>query len=523
MGHYLNPGNAGFETIRKNTYIDKSELIELINSTIGTLQKLTCISRPRRFGKSCTAKMLCAYYDRSCHSESLFDDLKIAEEKDYKKYLNQFDVIYIDLTEFLTTSEKSHVVQNITEKVTAELNEAYPQIPKRKDFLDSLLSAVEITGRPFIFIIDEWDAMFREDEYDQNLQKEYILLLRSLFKNSGVTDKIVAAAYITGILPIKKYGTQSAISDFEEFTMVKPRRFAPYVGFTEDEVRKICQKFNMDFEEMRDWYDGYFFKNAGHIYNPNSVMKAVNNREFDSYWSSSETYESLRYYIDIDFDGLQKDIVRMLGGVSVPVSTTAFQNDMTSIKDKDDVLTLLTHLGYLAYDDASETVRIPNDEVRIQFVDAVRHSSHEQTSRLISESDELFQDTLEGNEEKVAEGIERFHELYSTPLFYNNEQALRSVIRIAYLSCINHYLRIEEMPAGKGFADMVFIPRKNDTYPAMIIELKWDQDVQEAIDQIKQKDYKEALHGFEGDVLLVGISYDPKTKKHNCKIRKEKI
>ena len=376
MGHYLNPGNAGFQTVRRNQYVDKTGLIELINETIGTDQKLTCVSRPRRFGKSCAAKMLCAYYDRTCDSKELFDDLSIAKEKDYHDHLNQYDVIYIDITEFLNTLDKSHAVQNISNKVTVEIVEAYPQIPKESTLTDALLSAVGITGKPFLFIIDEWDAIFREASEDDTLQEEYILLLRSLFKNSGVTDRIVAAAYITGILPIKKYGTQSAISDFREYTMVKPRRFAPYVGFTENEVKELCHESDMSFEEMQEWYDGYYFENAGHIYSPNSVMEAVKNREFDSYWSSSETYESLRHYIDIDFDGLQKDIIRMLGGDRIPVSTTAFQNDMTSIKDKNDVLTLLIHLGYLAYDDAWKTVYIPNKDVKTQFMDAVRHSEN---------------------------------------------------------------------------------------------------------------------------------------------------
>ena len=376
MGHYLNPGNAGFQTVRRNQYVDKTGLIELINETIGTDQKLTCVSRPRRFGKSCAAKMLCAYYDRTCDSKELFDDLSIAKEKDYHDHLNQYDVIYIDITEFLNTLDKSHAVQNISNKVTVEIVEAYPQIPKESTLTDALLSAVGITGKPFLFIIDEWDAIFREASEDDTLQEEYILLLRSLFKNSGVTDRIVAAAYITGILPIKKYGTQSAISDFREYTMVKPRRFAPYVGFTENEVKELCHESDMSFEEMQERYDGYYFENAGHIYSPNSVMEAVKNREFDSYWSSSETYESLRHYIDIDFDGLQKDIIRMLGGDRIPVSTTAFQNDMTSIKDKNDVLTLLIHLGYLAYDDAWKTVYIPNKDVKTQFMDAVRHSEN---------------------------------------------------------------------------------------------------------------------------------------------------
>lgn len=520
MGMYFNPGNEGFRSVLAGEYVDKTGMIRLINDVIGTKQKLVCVSRPRRFGKSFAAQMLSAYYDCSCDSSALFDDLSIAEDPSYHSHMNQYLVVYLDITNILGKTTPDHVVAFIEKAVTAEIKQEFPTVFPALSFDEVLLHTVERTGKKFIFIIDEWDALFREDEKGAAVQEEYIRFLRMLFKSSGTTDRIFAAAYMTGILPIKKYGTQSAVSDFREFTMVKPRQYGPFVGFTEPEVRALCVDHKMPFEEMKEWYDGYFFDGIGSVYSPNSVMEAIRNREFDSYWQSSETYETLREYIDIDYDGLQKDIIRMMGGASLPVRTTSFQNDMTSIRSKDDVMTLLVHLGYLAYDAENGTVRIPNAEVSAQFVDAVRNSEHRETARLIAESDRLIRNTIEGNETAVAKEIDRVHNSYAAPLFYNDEQALRSVVKTAYISCINHYVRIEELPSGKGYADVVYFPRSHSMYPLLLIELKWNGSADGAIAQIKAKNYPEAIRNYGGEVLLVGINYDPKSKEHTCRIER---
>ncbi|MDO4556360.1 MAG: AAA family ATPase [Lachnospiraceae bacterium] len=195
-----------------------------------------------------------------------------------------------------------------------------------------------------------------------------------MFK-SPLTDKAILGAYMTGILPIKKYGTQSAVSDFKEFTMLTPKRLAKYVGFQE-EVKQLCEKYDVDFAEMKRWYDGYSFYRMKSIYNPNSVIEAIRNGEFLSYWARTETYESLKIYIERNEDGLKEAIVQMLGGAHVPVEVETFRNDMISIKCKDDVLTLLIHLGYLAYDQSTKTAFIPNEEVRQEFVRAVMAGKH---------------------------------------------------------------------------------------------------------------------------------------------------
>ncbi len=383
MGRYLNLGNAGFASIRKDLYVDKSGVISLINRTLGTQNKLTCVSRPRRFGKSFTAKMLCAYYDKSCDSMSLFSDLEIAADHTFCRHLNQYDVIYLDITWFLSTvGDIQDTVMYLQQEVIRELSEAFPNVTAQKHSLPLALSDIcQAVSRKFIIIIDEWDALFREAKENEPVQKEYIKLLRSLFKSSQ-TDLIVEAAYLTGILPLKKYGTQSALTDFQEYTMIQPKKMAKYMGFTQEEVQKLCDRYQIDFPEMKKWYDGYSFRTMKSVYSPNSVMQAVRNEEFSSYWTQTETYESLKCYIDMNMDGLKETLIQMLGGTKCEIDTGTFQNDMTSLKNRDDVLTLLVHLGYLAYDADQKSVFIPNEEVRLEFLRAVKTGRHKQLYKL---------------------------------------------------------------------------------------------------------------------------------------------
>ena len=525
MGIYLNPGNSGFQEIRNGRYVDKSGLISLVNRTIGTKQKLICISRPRRFGKSYAAQMLCAYYDRTCDSSGLFCDLSIASDEklngSYQKHLNKYDVIYLDMTNIMGKAAPQDMLAFIETRVTEELLEAYPDLKAGKAFDETLLMAVELTGHKFIMLIDEWDAPIRETP---EIQKMYLQFLRMLFKGSGTTDRIFAAAYMTGILPIRKDGSQSAISDFRELTMVFPGDFAEYVGFTEKEVKELCQEYENDFLAMKQWYDGYVLEGVGSIYNPSSVMRALHEQRFRSYWTETSASKSLMEYISLDFDGMSRTAAQLLGGIEVPVDTNGFSNDLVTFRDRDDVLTLLIHLGYLAYNEETQTVRIPNEEIRLEFTRAVRGVKRDETIRRVRESDQLIYDTIHQNEEAVADQIEKIHAEETALLFYNNEQALRSVIKLAYFSYKDHYLKFEELPAGDGYADLVYLPKKGSLVPALVIELKWNQSAKGAIDQIREKRYPEALRDYGGDVLLVGIGYDKNAgagkRKHTCKIEK---
>lgn len=524
MGTYLNVGNAGFSSVRKGLYVDKTGMISFINQTLGTKDKLTCVSRPRRFGKSFAAQMLCAYYDKSCDSRKLFEGLEISKDDSFETYLNQYDVIYLDITGFISRAfikgDLPNVVINLQNEVTAELEAAYPEAERCGSLPDMLYQISQATGQKFIFIIDEWDALFREAKDDKFLLDSYIQLLRGLFKDSGKTDRMIEAAYMTGILPIKRYGSQSAVSDFREYTMLAPRKLAKYTGFTEAETAWLCKEYGVDFSEMKRWYDGYSFSRIKSVYNPNSVIEAVKNEEFGSYWARTETYESLKIYIELNEDGLKEAVVQMLGGESIPIETETFQNDMTNIKRKDDVLTLLIHLGYLAYDAERKRVFIPNEEVKQEFIRTVTVGRHKELARLIQNSDLLLQQTLNMDHEAVAAAIEEAHKASAIPLTYNSEEALRSTIRFAYLTCVDEFMRIEELPSGHGYADMVFIPRKNSSMPVILVELRWDKTAESAIEQIKSRDYPQVLWEYGGEILLVGINYSEKSKKHSCKIEK---
>ena len=530
MGVYVNPGNIAFQRINSSEYVDKTMIIDLVNARIGKNNSFVCISRPRRFGKSFAAKTLAAYYDCSCDSHELFNDKKIAECESYEKHLNQYNVINLDITGFISSAEQvgaslREIPGMIVNAVKKEVLALDPELPADKDLESLLTEYVSKEGnKPFVFIIDEWDAMIREAKNDPEAQKRYLNLLRSWFKNSNFTPNVVAAAYMTGILPIKKDGSQSAISDFEEFTMVNPRDFSGYVGFTEDEVHRICQENDADFVLMKQWYDGYSFKGAGSVYNPNSVMKAAKYGDFDSYWTETSAAEGLMEYISHDYNGLTKTIAELIAGIDVKVSVTGFANDLTTFRGKDDVLTLMIHLGYLAYDSVNKTVRIPNEEIKLEFQKAVKEVKHTATLERLKASEQLFLDTIEGNEVAVAEQIEKIHMEETSPIHYNKEDSLRSVIKLAYYTYRDNYVQWEELPAGAGYADVAYLPKYGSGYPILLIELKWNKDAETAIQQIKNRHYPDSFKDFGREILLVGITYDKDApagnRRHICKIEK---
>ena len=517
MGTYLNPGNSGFAEIVSDDYIDKTGMIDLINRKINKPKKLICISRPRRFGKSYAAQMLCAYYDHTCESESLFDDKEISKSDSYKDHRNQYNVIYLDMSNLLGKVKPELLISFIEENVTEELLSEYPSLKKGSTFDQTLINTVELGKPKFIMIIDEWDAPIRETP---QITKEYLLFLRMLFKSSGTTSKIFAAAYMTGILPIKKDGSESAISDFREFTILQPGPFAKYTGFTETEVKGLCGQYSMSFDQAKQWYDGYDFKRSEPIYNPYSVMQAMKRKAFRSYWRKTSKAESLKTYVGMNMDDLQDKIMRLIAGEPVEVYTDDFENDFETFNSSDDVLTLMIHLGYLVYDVDTSMARIPNEELRIEFKRLLNRPSNKRLADLVRDSERLLKDTLNGNETAVVETIKRVRETNYAPIYYNNEQALRYVIKFAYIVCVDYYLKVEELPTGHGIADVVFIPKRDTSLPAMIVELKWNETANSAINQIKEKKYPTILEDYVGEMVLVGINYNEKSKKHSCKIEK---
>ncbi len=526
MGKFVNPGNEAFQrVVRTGKYVDKSGMIEFTNNIIHDFRPLICFSRPRRFGKSIAAHMLTAYYSKGCDSREIFSALKIAELLTFEDELNKNTVIYLDMQEFRSYASRHNatqqIVQHIQDVVVQELKLEYPNIVKddENDIPHALAEINSKTGEQFIVIIDEWDCLFREDKENEAIQEMYVNFLRGMFKSASA-DAFIKLAYITGILPIKKYGTQSALNNFREYTMVSPGKLAEYVGFTEAEVQALCERYEMDFEECKRWYDGYSFNQMESVYSPNSVMNAIDNGEFGSYWTKTETYESLRFYIDMNFDEVRTAIISMLSGEMVEIDPETFQNDMVNIHNRDDVLTLLVHLGYLAYNGNEKSVYIPNEEVRAEFIRATKNSSREELSRVIKNSDSLLKATLRMDGEEVAERIEMAHQYYANAKFYNNEQALRMVIMLAYVSRVDDYCDFQELPSGKGYADILFFPKKKSRKPALLIELKWNRSSGGAIEQIKENGYCDAISGYGGDILLIGINYDEKEKVHTCQIEK---
>ena len=525
MGRFLNPDNSAFQVaLNSEIYVDKTGLLEYTNRVMGTKQGYICNSRPRRFGKSITADMLTAYYSRGCSSREMFEKLNIGKSTDFLEHLNRYDVIHLDIQWCINPAGgPEQVIRYITEKTIEELKICYPE--EMKEEMNSLPEALSrlssVTGSKFIIIIDEWDVLLRDKAVSQNVQEKYIDFLRGLFKGSEPM-KYIRLAYLTGILPIKKEKTQSALNNFDEFTMLGAGRLAPYIGFIESEVRQLCETYDQDFERVRKWYDGYHL-GVYHVYNPRAVVSLMLRGEFRSYWSETASYETVVPLINMNYDGLRTAIIEMLAGTKTEVDTSVFQNDAQNMQSKDDVLTYLIHLGYLGYDQDRKAAFVPNEELRQELTTAVRSKKWNEMIAFWQESEALLNATLDMEETVVAEGLEKLHMDYVSAIAYNNENSLSSVLAIAYLSAMQYYFKpVRELPAGRGFADFVFIPKPEyrEDYPALVVELKWNQNANTAIKQIQDKKYPDSIQNYMGNILLVGISYDKKSKKHQCRIRR---
>lgn len=519
MGIYLNPDNENFKaTLTREIYVDKTEMISVINHFMATDNKYICVSRPRRFGKTITGNMLSAYYSKGCDSKELFSPYKIAKAPDFEKNLNKFYVIKIDMnSEFQNSTDKNNLIKNLTKKIKAEFRNAFNSVTlEEEDSLgESILKIYAQIKEKFIIIIDEYDVLVRE-KTSSELFTEYLSLLNGLFKSDTLRPAI-ALAYLTGILPIVRDKIQSKLNNFEEYTIMDASELAEYIGFTSDEVENLCVEYNINYEECKNWYDGY--KQHGYeIYNPESVVKSIKKKEFGSYWGKTSTYEAIAERIRANFEGTKEDVIKMISGESVDVNITRFMNTMDSFNAKSDVFTYLIHLGYLAYDREEKTCYIPNREVRQEWFNAIEaESEYSITNQIIQSSKELLKETLNGNSEEVAKALDISHIHVTSNRSYNNEDALQSAIYLSFIYALNKYTCIKEMTAGKGFADVVYIPLKNSE-PALIVELKRNSCAESALNQIKEKKYFESLSNYSGKILFIGINYDENKKTHECKI-----
>ena len=522
MGNYLNPDNSKFQrAVNSDIYVDKTGLIKYTNRVMNTMQAYVCVSRPRRFGKSMAADMLTAYYSKGCDSREVFSGLEITEDETFDRYLNKYDTVFLNVQEFLSrSSDVKELIARIKQRVIRELTRQYPDVElfDSTDLAETMQDIYAESKCPFVLIIDECDCIFREFKNDKEAQEKYLDFLRDLIKDKSY----IHLAYMTGILPIKKYGTHSALNMFDEFSMIDPGPMAEYVGFTEEEVASLCEEYKMDGEEVKCWYDGYSFDKVPAVYSPRSVVSCMRFGKIGNYWNQTETFEALKIYIDMNFDGLREDVLSMMAGESVPVNTGSFINDMATFRTEDDVLTLLIHLGYLAYDYENKTVRIPNNEIRGEYVNSVAVSEWGEVSTALKNSADTLNAIWQKRPLQVAEGIRQAH-FETAHIQYNDENALSYTISLALYAARNFYTVHRELAGGKGFADLVFVPRKKfQEKPALIVELKWDKSVRGAIEQIRQKEYFESLKEYQGNMLLVGINYNIRTKDHECVIEELK-
>lgn len=518
MGNYLNPGNERFSrAVNSEIYVDKTGLIKYTNKVLNTLQEYICVSRPRRFGKSVAADMLTAYYSRGCDSAELFEGMEISKDKHFNEYRNKYNTIFLNMQEFLSRSENvEELISRINKLVIRDLKKQYPSADyfDETDLAQSMADVFDECRCSFVIIIDEWDCIFREFKENKEAQEKYLDFLRNFLKDKSYIQLV----YMTGILPIKKYGTHSALNMFSEFSMLNPRQLAEYVGFTEKEAESLCSRYQVSLEELKEWYDGYRFETVSSVYSPKSVVEAVTSGICDTYWNQTETFEALKMYLDLNFEGLRDDVLSMMAGEKIPVNTGSFSNDMTTFHTEDDVLTLLIHLGYIGYDFDQKSVFIPNNEIRGEFVNAVSVSEWGEVSKALKNSADTLNAIWQMKPELAVKGIEQAH-FETSHLQYNDENALSYTISLALYAARNFYHVYREFPAGKGFADMVYIPKnKFPDKPCLVVELKWDKDAQGAIAQIKERKYCQSLEEYRGRILLIGINYDKKTKEHSCVI-----
>ena len=520
MGIYLNPNNDNFTEITNHEiYVDKTMMISVLNRIMKVNNKYVCVSRPRRFGKTIAGNMLSAYFSKGVDSRELFAPYKISHDPSFESNLNKLNVIQIDMnSEFKNELDKENLLNNLQTKIVAEFIEQFPDIEfnPKESVGNCILKAYAKKNEHFVIIMDEYDVLVREN-VSEKLFHQYLDFLNGLFKSNTLRPAI-SLAYLTGVLPVIRDRVQSKLNNFDEYTILNAGKLAEFIGFTSDEVKDLCKKYNADYEEYKRWYDGYSQRGI-EIYNPESVVKSLLNESVGNYWSKTSTYAVISDRIQENFEGMKDDVIKMISGESVSVNVTRYMNTMTDFSTRSDAFTYLIHLGYLAYDNESETCRIPNKEVQQEWFNAIEaNRDYLVTNRIIHASKELLSETLRMNEDAVAKALDESHIHVTSNRSYNNEDALQSAIYLSYIYALNKYTVLREVTSGKGFADVVFIPFVPNL-PAMIIELKRNGSNESALNQIKEKRYFSSLEHYSGNLLFVGINYDEEKKTHECKIK----
>ena len=552
MGNILNPtdSNSFINLVKfkeSEIFVDKTEFIEKMSSKINTQNRFIAITRPRRFGKTVTAHMLSAYYSKGYVGQKIFDKLEIANKPSFAEHLNKYNVLYIDMNsirddyiaytedEDLQVKGVTSIVDYLQYSVIEELKEdkEYANILSesrkvgKKNLSSALNEICNQTKEQFILIMDEWDLICREYRNEPELLEKFIEVMRGLFK-SDKGQACFALAYLTGILPIKKYNSQSALNVFKEYNMLRPVPYEEYFGFTEEDVAKIVKlpQCKINHQDLKEWYEGYKL-NGKDIYNPNSVVSAISDGICQSYWSGTSSNEEVVNLINMNFDGIKDDIIHLIEGSTIQFSCTTFQNDMVSIKTKDDIFSLLVCLGYLGCVDDGGDYRlayVPNKEIRTALSSIVKSQPWFNSMPIIERSKSLFEaiTTLDAN--KAAEIITEIHNSPNVSLLtYNREESMVFCLISGLMwQTEREYEVFRELQSGKGSADLIYVPKRNMHLPILLIEFKYGQNAEDAIKQIKEKEYFSRYRDgdYPNDVLLIGINYNPKTKEHQCLIEK---
>lgn len=513
---YLNtnsPYKSFQMALNDDIYVDKTLLISAVSRRIARENRFICITRPRRFGKSINANMLAAYYTVGFDSGSLFKNCLIADRLDYGSHINQHNVIFIDLSRLPRACNScQEYISEIENNIIDDLYTAYPDLrDKRFSNIDQLFS---MTGNQFIFILDEWDSVFYKDFMTKSDRELYLRFLENLLKGQSYVD----LAYMTGVLPIAKYSSGSALNMFDEYSFLDDDLYDSYFGFTEEEVRELCTSYTKpSFEEIKYWYDGYYMTDGSSLFNPRSVTSALTRGRCRNYWTETGPMSEISDCIEHNVDAVREDIVQLVSGIPVEISLSGYSASDLKLDSRDEILSAMVVYGFLSYHD--QILRIPNHELMQKFQTVLNRKSLGAVKEIVDRSEEMLEATLRQDCEKVASILEYVHDKEIPFLQYNDENSLSCVITLCYLYARNFYRIEREEKSGKGYCDYLFYPLKNSR-PAIVLELKYGKKCQEALDQIKRKNYIDKVHDCR-EILLVGINYSPSIDKHHeCIIEK---
>lgn len=533
MGKYLNSINAcslyRSETL-KPYFVDKTMMLLELFPLIREGSNFICITRPRRFGKTVMANMISSFLSQGQVSKDIFENLTISQSESYQQFLNQYNVIHISFNELprkCTTYEQ--YMERIENRLLEDLKQAYPDCKIRDDeaIWDALTDIHEMTQVQFVFIFDEWDFIFHRSFVTESNKKEFISFLSSLLKDKPY----VSLAYMTGILPITKYSSGSELNMFLEYTMATQARFGDYFGFTEAEVDDLFERYLrnwsqpvIDREGLRIWYNGYHTAIGERVYNPRSVVAALSNNQLADYWTSSGPYDEIYYYIEKNVADVRDDLVFMTAGEGVSARIQEYAASSMNLKTREEIYSAMVVYGFLSYENGK--VFIPNQELMHQFIDMLKKkSSLGYVYQLARASERMLEATLAGDTKTMTEILSYAHDTETPLLSYNNESELSALVNLVYLSARDLYDIQREDKAGTGFVDFIFYPKYDLRADGIILELKVNHTPEEAIQQIKDRNYALRFKGklgepalYRGRILAVGICYDKITKEHCCKV-----